>query len=68
MSHNGIARKVNNSVTPELEELQRSAINELNKLEIMTWITYSIVESEVDNLCRYNSKYLVIDLIGFLGL
>jgi len=55
------------SITSELDEFQKSVVNELGKLEIETWPGYTIAGTEVDILCRYNNQYLAIDLIGFPG-
>ncbi|WNC68017.1 ATP-binding protein [Thalassotalea nanhaiensis] len=55
------------SITSELDEFQQNVISELDKLEIETWPGYTIAGTEVDILCRYNSHYLAIDLIGFPG-
>ena len=55
------------SITSELDEFQKSVVNELDKLEIETWPGYTIAGTEIDILCRYNNQYLAIDLIGFPG-
>ena len=55
------------SIASELDEFQQCVTSELNKLEILTWPGCTIAGTEVDILCRYNNKYLAIDLIGFPG-
>ena len=55
------------SMTTDIDEFQQDVINELDKLDIRTWPGYTIAGTEVDILCRYNDKYLAIDLIGFPG-
>jgi hypothetical protein len=55
------------AITSELDEFQQRVMSELDKLAIETWPGYTIAGKEVDLLCRYNGRYLAIDLIGFPG-
>ena len=55
------------SITSKIDEFQKSVMNELDKLDIENWPGYTIAGIEVDILCRYNNRYLAIDLIGFPG-
>ncbi|WP_405128528.1 AAA domain-containing protein [Pseudoalteromonas sp. PB2-1] len=55
------------SVHNQLDQFQHEVINELNKRAIETWPGYTIAGTEVDILCRYNGRYLAVDLIGFPG-
>jgi len=59
--------KASHSIVTELDEFQKKVVNELTKLEILTWPGYTIAGTEIDILCRYNNQYLAIDLIGFPG-
>jgi hypothetical protein len=55
------------SLSSELDEFQSSVIQALNNSEIETWPGYSIAGVEIDILCRYQGRYLAIDLIGYPG-
>ncbi|GGI74979.1 DEAD/DEAH box helicase [Shewanella gelidii] len=55
------------STVTELDEFQNEVVKELAMLEVKTWPGYTIAGTEVDILCRYQNRYLAIDLIGFPG-
>ncbi|WP_405602083.1 MULTISPECIES: DEAD/DEAH box helicase [unclassified Pseudoalteromonas] len=55
------------NVTSDIDKFQRSVICELTSLKIETWAGYTIAGTDVDILCRYNGRYLAINLIGFPG-
>jgi len=59
--------EVTHSVTSEVDEFQKDVVSELDKLDIKRWPGYTIAGTEVDILCRYNEKYLALELIGFPG-
>ena len=42
-------------------------IKVLSNYQIECWAGYAIAGTEVDLLCRYNGRYLAIDLIGYPG-
>lgn len=55
------------NVTSDIDKFQRSVICKLTSLKIETWAGYTIAGTDVDILCRYNGRYLAINLIGFPG-
>lgn len=59
--------KAAHDIVSNIDSFQRDVIQELMKLQIETWPGYSIAGTEVDILCRYQGRYLAIDLIGFPG-
>lgn len=55
------------NVTSDIDKFQQRVICELTSLKIETWAGYTIAGTDVDILCRYNGRYLAINLIGFPG-
>ncbi|AZG72700.1 DEAD/DEAH box helicase [Shewanella livingstonensis] len=55
------------SVTSVIDTFQQQIIEALKGHHIETWPGYAMVGTEIDLLCRFDNKYLAIDLIGFPG-
>lgn len=50
-----------------IDAFQKEISESLSNIGIETWLGYHLVGIEVDLLCRYQSKYLALDLIGYPG-
>nr|WP_275441648.1 AAA domain-containing protein [Psychrobium sp. MM17-31] len=59
--------EVNHSQNASIDAFQQALMAQLARDDIESWPGYHVAGVEVDLLCRFNGKYLALDLIGYPG-